>query len=196
MHGRTTGKHGLTNSSQCRLGGSHHLPPYSIICAWPRGLHPNVKLGVPKFPKLGFLQLWRPITSCVDLWLKWGLKKCCIPHQNLFNSMWHATYTQVNQGDSWLLVVENQIGKLTPILYFSHNLCFQYPNGSCEPILDIYVPMSFDPWNYLLKIRESIGTTTPKLGAHLGMWGSFLHSPTFLGAWNVTPGLHSWPSPL
>jgi len=23
------------------LGGSHHLPPYSILCGWPRSLHPN-----------------------------------------------------------------------------------------------------------------------------------------------------------
>jgi hypothetical protein len=44
--------------------------------------------------------------------------------------MWHATYTQVNQGDSQLLVVESQIT-------IRHNLCFKYSNGSCEPILDI-----------------------------------------------------------
>jgi hypothetical protein len=23
------------------LGGSHHLPPYSILWGWPRSLHPN-----------------------------------------------------------------------------------------------------------------------------------------------------------
>ncbi len=27
------------------LGGSHHLPPYSIFCAWPRDQHPNVILS-------------------------------------------------------------------------------------------------------------------------------------------------------
>jgi hypothetical protein len=41
-------------------------------------------------------------------------------------------------------------------------------------------PISFDPWNCLLKIQESIGTPTPKLGVHLGVWGLFprifLHS--------------------
>jgi hypothetical protein len=40
------------------LGGSHHLPPYNILYAWPRGQHPNVILSqdrVPKFPKLGLL---------------------------------------------------------------------------------------------------------------------------------------------
>jgi hypothetical protein len=41
------------------LGGSHHLLPYSIFYAWPRGLHPNVilsqdsKVESPKIPKIG-----------------------------------------------------------------------------------------------------------------------------------------------
>jgi hypothetical protein len=71
--------------------------------------------------------------------------------------MGYATYTQENQGDYQLLMVRSQIGSLTFGLSFGHNLCFEYPNGSCEPILDIYVsrtfpwykklfnPMSFDP---------------------------------------------------
>jgi len=46
-------------------------------------------------------------------------------------------------GDSWLLVVESQIANLIPDLSFGHNLCFNYPNGSCKPILDIYIPWSF-----------------------------------------------------
>jgi len=90
--------------------------------------------------------------------------------------MWHATYTQVSQRYSWFLVVGSQIGTLTTNLSFGHNLCFKYSNGMCEPILDIYVlwtyqwykklfnPMSFGLWNDYLKIRESIGTPTPKVG--------------------------------
>jgi len=46
-------------------------------------------------------------------------------------------YTQRNQGDSWLLMVESQIDNLTLDLSFNHNLCFKYPNGSCEPTLHI-----------------------------------------------------------
>jgi hypothetical protein len=107
----------------------------------------------------------------------------------------------------WLLVVGSQIGNLILDLSFDHNLCFRYPSGSCEPILDIYVLrvfqwckelfnlMSFDPWNCLLKIRKYIGISTPKVGAHLGVWrfipSHFLALP---GAWNVIPrlilGLH------
>jgi len=57
--------------------------------------------------------------------------------------MLHATCTQGIRVDSRLLVVESQTVILIPDLYFGHNLCFKYPNGSCEPILDIYVSRTF-----------------------------------------------------
>ncbi len=47
------------DSPQPGLGGSHHLPPYSILCASPRHLHPNGFLsresqgGVPKLSRFG-----------------------------------------------------------------------------------------------------------------------------------------------
>jgi hypothetical protein len=116
---------------------------------------------------------------------------------------------QKNWGNSQLLMVESQIDNLIPGLFLGHNLCFKCPNESCEPILYIYVPKSFqwykelfnpigfDLCNHSLKIQESIGTLIPKMGAHLGMWGFIpSHFPTFIGAWNVTPGLPSWPAPL
>ncbi len=130
-------------SPRPRLGGSHHLPPYSILCAWPWDKHPNVILSrdshlkVPKFPKLGLLWLWGPITLCENLWLRWGLKKIFSPHQKLSNGISHATYVQRNLGNSLLLVVGSQIDNLIPDLSFGHNLCFKCPNGSCETILDI-----------------------------------------------------------
>jgi hypothetical protein len=100
-------------------------------------------LGVPKFLKLGFPQLWRPIKFCENLLLRWGLKQNCNPNRDVSNDMWHATCTQVNQGDSWLLVIESQIGTLTPNPSFGYNLYFKYSNGTCEPILDIYIPKDF-----------------------------------------------------
>jgi hypothetical protein len=125
-------------------------------------------------------------------------------HWELSNNMSHATYTQRNRVDSWLLVVESQIVNLTPGLSFGYNLCVKCPNGSCEPISDIYVPrsfqwykelfnpMGFDPCNCSLKIWDSTGTPTPKVGIHLGVWGFIpSHSLAFLGAWNMTPGLPS-----
>jgi hypothetical protein len=155
---------------------------------------PISQMGVPKFPKLGLPQLWGPITLCADLRLRWGLKQSCNPHWELFNCMSHATWTQGNQVNSWLLVVESQTANLTPNLSFSHNLCCRCPNGWCEPILDIYDSISFqwykyfhnlmhfDPCNCSLKIQESIGTPTPQVGVALGVWRFILsHSLAFLG---------------
>jgi hypothetical protein len=113
------------------LGGSHHLPPYGA-CTQMLFCLGTPKLGVMKFSKLGFLQLWRPVTSCEDLVLRWGLKKSCNLHQEFFNVTWHATCAKVSQ-----------IGNLTPDPSFGHNLCFKYPNGLCEPILNIYIPRAF-----------------------------------------------------
>jgi hypothetical protein len=166
------------------------------------------KWGVSKFLKLGLPQLWSPITLCVDLWLRWCMKQSYSPCQKLFNNIWHNTCTQGNQGDFWLLMVGSQIGNLIPNLSFGHNLSFKYPNGSCKPILDIYIPRAFkwynkffnsmgsDLWNHALKIWESIGTLIPKVGIHLGVC-RFIpsHFLALLKAWNVTFGLHSWPAP-
>ncbi len=76
--------------------------------------------------------------------------------------------------------------------------CFNYQNGSWETILNIYVlrdfqwfkelfnPMGFDPYNYSLKIQESIKIPTPKVRAQLGVW-RFIpsHSPTNPHSWSM-----------
>jgi hypothetical protein len=64
--------------------------------------------------------------------------------------MWHVTCTQVNQGDFWLLMVGSQIGSLTLGPSFGQKLCFKYPSGSCEPIIDIYIPKAFQQYKELL----------------------------------------------
>jgi hypothetical protein len=131
--------------------------------------------------------------------------------------MWHATYMQVNQGNSQLLVVGSQIGNLTFGPSFGHNLCCKYSNESYKlpqfpPLkkkVDIYVSktfqwyneifnlMNFDPKNCFVKIWKSIETPNPKVRAHLGVCGFIpSHSPTLPKAWNVTPMFHSWPAPL
>ncbi len=193
------------------MGKATTFPPYSKLYASPRGPHPNgilsrdSQVGVPKFANLRLPWFWGPITFSVDLRLIWGLKQSCNPRRELSNGICHVTCTQVNRVDSRLLVVGSQIPSLTPGLSFDHNLCFKYPNGSCEPMSDIYVPrsfqwhkeslnpMSFDPCNCSLKIQESTGTPTPKVGVPLGVWG-FVPSHFFAlsGAWNVTPGLPFW----
>jgi hypothetical protein len=132
---------------------------------------------------------WGPLTLCADLRLRWGLKQSCSPRWELFKGMFHVTCMQRNQVDSWLLMVRSQIANLTCSPSFGHNLCFKCPNGSCELILDIYVPkpfqwykelfspLNFNLCNYLLKIWKSTKTPSPKVGVALGVWGFiFIHS--------------------
>ncbi len=168
-------------------------------------------LGLPLLPSRNpkIFKVRTPTTLFVDLWLRCSLKKICNLCWELSNSMSYATRTQGNWGNSQLLVVGSQIANLTPDPSFGRNLCFKCPNGSREPTLDIYVirsfqwykehfnPMGFVPCHRSLKIQESIGTSTPKMGAHLGMW-VFIpsHSPTLLGAWDVILKLPSWLPPL
>jgi hypothetical protein len=57
----------------------------------------------------------------------------------------------------------SQIGNLTLDLFLGHNFCFEYSNGSCKPITDIYVsrdfqwykelfnPMNFHPLKYFFE---------------------------------------------
>ncbi len=162
-------------------------------------------MGIPNFPKLRLLQLWRPITLSTNLWLRWGPKQSCSPCRKLFNSMSHVTCTQGNWGNFRLLMVGNEIVKLTSDPSFGHNLCFYHPNESCEPILSVYVPrnfqwdkellnpMGFFPYNCSMKIRESIGTPTPKVGVHLGVW-RFKYLLTFMPTIVVDSLGILWPS--
>ncbi len=41
MLGRTMGNTDTLDSPWLELGGSHHLPPYNILCGWPQSLHLN-----------------------------------------------------------------------------------------------------------------------------------------------------------
>jgi len=164
----------------------------------------HIPVGVPKLSKLGLPQLWGAITLHTNLQWRWGLKQNYSLRQELSNGMFHATFTQVNRVDSWLLVVGNQTANSTPSPSFGHNFCFRCPNGWWKPVLDIYVPkafhwykklfkpLSFDPWNFPLKIWKSIGTPTPNVGVPLGVWRSILsHFLALPGACGMTPGLPS-----
>jgi hypothetical protein len=137
-----------------RLGGSHHLPHYSIFCTSPWGSHPNdflsqdFQMGVPKFSHLGLWQLWGHITSHSNLWLQWGLKQSCSPRQELSNGMSHVAWTKGNWVNCWLLVVGSQIVSLTHGLSFDHNLCFICPNGQCKAILDICASIYFQCYKF------------------------------------------------
>jgi hypothetical protein len=156
------------DSPQPELGGSHHLPPYSILCNSPLRLHPNGTFsqdsqgGVPKLSRFGLPGLWASITSCSDLGLGWGLKQSCSSLWELSNAMSHSFCRRRGWVDSWLLVVGSQTASLTPGPSFAHILSCKCPNDSCEAILDTYTSRPFqwykehpnascfDPWNRAL----------------------------------------------
>jgi hypothetical protein len=101
------------------------------------------QMGVPESPRLGVPQLCETITSGADLRSGQGLNQSCIPRQKIFKDVSHATCTQGNRVDSGLSVVGSQTTSLIPNISFGHNLCCKCPNGSCEPILDIYTSIAF-----------------------------------------------------
>ncbi len=149
MLGQSTGNFRLIRLTTAQTPGSHHLPPYSILCASSRHLYPNGFLSqdsqreVPKLSRFELLSLCKFVTFCSDLGLGWGLKQ-----------------------------TSSEIANLSPSLSFCHNLCCRCPNGSCEPIFYIYTSIAFqwykerlnakcfDPCNQTLKCRES--WRTPK----------------------------------
>jgi hypothetical protein len=155
------------DSPRPRLGGSHHLPPYSILYASLPHLHPNSTFsrdsqsGVLKLSWFGLPGLWAFITTRFNLWLGRDLKQTC-------SSLWELskvcrtplTHTGIRSAS------------LTPDPSFNHNLCCRCPNGSCEAILDIYTSRPFqrykkhfnarcfDPCNRVSNFWES--QRTPK----------------------------------
>jgi len=157
--GQATGNTDSLDSQRPKLGGSHHLPPYNILCVAPRHPHPNgfysrdSQGGISKLSQFGLPRLWEHITPGLDLGLGWGLKKTCSSPQELFNGMSHSICTHRDRVDSRLFVVGSQTVNLTPSPSFAHNLCCRYPNGSCEAIFDIYISRSFQWYKEYFKAR-------------------------------------------
>jgi hypothetical protein len=64
--GTSHGHFDTQDSTRPGLGGSHHLPPYSILCSSPWSLHPNgtfcwdSRNGVPKLSRRDFRNFERP----------------------------------------------------------------------------------------------------------------------------------------
>ncbi len=215
MHGRTTGKHELIRLTTAWTWGKP--PPSPLYYSLCLATSPTPKCHLSQDSQIGspkILEIGTPTTLEAHNFLCWPpievrSETKFYPHRRLSKDMWHAIYMQVNQGDSRLLMVGNQIGNLTPSPSFGHNLCFKYPNRPYKPILNIHVSRAFqwykelfnlirfDLYNHLLNIRKSIKTLTFKVGAHLGVCGFIpSHFPTLLGTWNVTSRFHYWPAPL
>jgi hypothetical protein len=173
------------------LGGSHHFPPYNILCVFPWHPHPNGFLsrdsqgGVSKLSWFGFPGLCKVITLCPDLRLGWGLKQTCSSPWELSNGVLHSTCTHKGRVDSQLLVVGSQTASLTPGPSFYHNLCCRCPNGPWKHVFNICTSTTFqwykehpnarcfDLYNWTLKFRES--RRTPKSQ----FWECEFHPYTF-----------------
>ncbi len=157
--GQATGNTNSLDSPWPGLEGSHHLPPYSILCVVPSHPHPNAfysrdsQGGVPKLPRSGFPGLWELITPGSDLGLGWGLKQSCSSLQKLFNGVSHSVCTHRGRVDSWLFVVGSQIASLTPGPSFDHNLCYRCLNDWYEAISNIYTSRPFQRYKEHLKAR-------------------------------------------
>jgi hypothetical protein len=157
--GQATGNTDSLDSPRPKLGGSHHLPPYSIICVTPPHPHPNgfysrdSQGGVSKLSRFGLPRLWELITLGSDLRLGLGHKQTCISSQELSNGVSHSICTHQDQVDSRLFVVGSQTANLTPGPSLDHNLCCICPNGSCEAIFHIYTSSPFQRYKELFKAR-------------------------------------------
>jgi hypothetical protein len=157
--GQATNNTDSLDSPRPRLGGSHHLPPYSILCVALPHPHPNdfysqdSQGGLPKLSWFGLPGLWELITPSSDLGLGWDLKQTCSSPQELFNCVLHSICTHWDWVDSQLFVVRSQIVTWTSGLSFDHNLCYICPNGSCKAIFDIYTSRPFQWYKEHLKAR-------------------------------------------
>ncbi len=155
MLGQTTNNSDSLDSPRPGLGGSHHLPPYSLLCTSTPQPHPNgtfswdSRSGVPKLSRFGLSRLW----DRSDLRLGWGLKQSCSPLWKLSNGLWHFTCIHQGRVNSRLLVVGNQTTSLTPGPSFASNSCWRCRNGSCEAILDIYTSRPFQGYEEHLNVK-------------------------------------------
>jgi len=75
------------------LRGSHHLPPYNILCSSPSHLHPNGSFsrdsqsGVPKLSRFGLPGRWTFITSRRELGSGQSLNQSCSSPRELSKSV-------------------------------------------------------------------------------------------------------------
>jgi hypothetical protein len=146
-----------TSHGQIRTHKTHHgwtwgkAPPFSLyytLCLATRPpskwfFVPKFLSGSPEIPKVGTPTTLGAHNFVCRPPIEWSLKQSYSPCRKLSNNISHATYKQGNRGNSQLLVARSQIDNLIHGPSFGHNLCFSCPNGSCEPILDIYVPRVF-----------------------------------------------------
>jgi hypothetical protein len=152
--GQATGNTDSVDSPRPELGGSHHLPPCSILCVTPLHPHPNDFLfpGLPRrSPET--VSVWTPVTLGTHnsrFRPRIGMRS----EANLLsNGVSHSICTHQDRVNSPLFVLESQTASLTPGPSFDHNLYCRCPNGSCKVIFDIYTSNPFQRYEEHLKAR-------------------------------------------
>jgi len=187
--GTSHGHFDTQDSPRPGLGGSHHLPPYSILCVTPWEPHLNgsfsrdSQVGVPKLSRVGLPGLWTLTTPGSDLRLEWGVNQSYSSPRELSNALSHSICKRREEVDFRLFVVGSQTISLTPGPSFAHNLGCRCPNDQYEAILDIYTSRPFQ-WHQehpnprcfglccrTLNIRKSEDFKSPTLG----VWVSSSH---------------------
>jgi len=137
--GQATSNLDSLDSPRPGLGGSHHLPPYSIMCDSPPHLHPNGSFSrdsqsrVPKLSQFSLPGLQTLITSRPNLRSGRGLKQSCNFPRELFNGVSHFACIHQDRAVSRLLVVGSQTGSLTLGPSFDHNLCCKRQMADARP---------------------------------------------------------------
>jgi len=140
------------NSPRPELEGSHHLPPYSILCNAPQGyIQMALFPGTPKLKSrncsetvpVGVPGLWMLITPNCRVWSQQCFNQSCSPHRDLSNAMYHSQFKGREEVDSRLLMVGSQTTNLTPGPSFAHNLGCKCPKVQCKAIFDIYASRPF-----------------------------------------------------
>jgi hypothetical protein len=126
----------------------HHSPPYSILCVFPHGLHPNVIFpwdSQVKVPKLGLLlsqDFGHSYLSQINFFLDckddilWPLKisfQWCIARSN-----W-TSFDPCFQG----ICGRESNSQFDSRLFFFHNSCKSSLNEQCESTLNIYISRPF-----------------------------------------------------
>ncbi len=131
--GTSHGHFGPQDTPRHGLGGSHHLPPYSILCATPPRLRPSgsfsrdSQVGVPKLSRN--CPGWSPGTLGAHNSRLQSLIQTCSPRRDLSNDVLYSQFGGREEVDSQLLVVGSQTANLTPGPSFAYNLGYRCPNG-------------------------------------------------------------------
>ncbi len=135
--GTSHGHFDTQDSPRPRLGGSHHLPPYSILCTTTLRLHPNSffsqdsqveSRNCPEIVPVGVPRLQELISPDCQVRSRWGLNQSYSSLREVSNAMSHSRFGCREDVDSQLFMVGSQTANLTPGPSFAHNLGYKCPN--------------------------------------------------------------------